>query len=96
LRFEFRFFFLDKPELNLLIGSISVITMDGFGATRRAMPSIGSNPLLPTSRRISEKRPQKCFAAQPSKEQPPQRPKNPNMSKREARNAEEAAAPEGK
>lgn len=70
--------------------------MDRFSATKRAVPCAGNKALLPTLRRISGKRPQKCFAAQPSKEQPPQRPKNPNMSKREARNAEEAAAPEGK
>jgi hypothetical protein len=71
--------------------------MDAFGATRRVMPSVGSKGLLPTSRRISEKRSQICFAAQPSKPQPPQPPKkNPNMSKREARNAEEAAAQESK
>jgi hypothetical protein len=69
--------------------------MDSFSSTKRAMPCVGNKALV-TSRRISGKRPQKCFAAQPSKEQPPQRPKNPNMSKREARNAEEAAAPEGK
>jgi hypothetical protein len=70
--------------------------MDSINATKRAMPCSGSKVIMPTSRRTSIKRPQRCFAAQPSKDQPPQRPKNPNMSKREARNAEEAAAPEGK
>lgn len=70
--------------------------MDSFSAARRAMPCLGNRGMVPTSRRISGKSPQKCFAAQPSKEQPPQRPINPNMSKREARNAEEAAAQEGK
>ena len=70
--------------------------MDSFTASKKAMPSFGSKGVVPTLRLISVKRPQKCFAAQPSKDQPPQRPKNPNMSKREARNAEEAAAPEGK
>ena len=63
--------------------------MDSFAATRGVKPcKIGFTP-----RNIPRPLPQRCHAAQPKKGNG--KSENLNMSQREARNIEEASAPEG-
>ena len=67
--------------------------MDSPYAMRGFKPSVSGNRALFPARNISRPQLAKCHAAQPRKDG--NKPDNRNMSKREARNVEEASAPEG-
>lgn len=67
--------------------------MDSLYAAAGVKPSLGGNKAMFPARAIPRPRIAKCHAAQPRKDDNKPNPKN--MSKREARNVEEASAPEG-